>query len=427
MLQSEKGAPMEKQYLTSNMVKVFSYNMPDLHSFYLSLNIKAGQIYEETVGITHLLEHMFFRRLDSFSQIELYRELDKYGFYFNGNSYKEFLRFEMTGNIKFFKEACKIFSKLLAPVSFTSADLKAEQKRICRELEEANYPITIDHLADKSVWKDTPLERSATPSSMRKISLTKLKEEREKIFTAENMFFYVTGDVPEENLRYLYSQIESFPVNSGSILRDNTVPPPANFCRRGPGICTKKSPYNCALFSFDYDALKYRPYEIDMLYDILFTGNSAVFNYSLSEQKALIYDYDARIEGYSNIGRIYFSYEIAFKDLYESLSSSTEVLRGIKTEITDFDFERVRLYYIDNANLRMDYADRMNWDMSYNNHILFYDYADLDQEKKLYEKVTKDRLKIIAEEIFQPANMTLAIHAEKKLDIALIKEIISRI
>lgn len=417
---------MEKQHTTKNKVKVFSYNMPNLHSFCLSLNIKAGKIYEDTIGITHLLEHMFFRRLDDLSQSELYRQLDKYGLNFNASTYRELLRFYVTGNIRFFHEACRIFTKLLAPAAFISADLKIEQKRISRELEENNDPVTIEYLGDKGMWKNTGLERFATPSSMKKISLSKLKNEKEKIFTAENMFFYVTGDVSEENLQYLYGLIETFPVSSGSIIRDNKILPPANFCHRGPDICTKKTYDNYVLFSFDYDNCKYYPYELDLLYDILFTGNSAVFNYDLSEQKAFIYDYDARIERYSNIGHIYFSYEIAFEDLYESLKSSAEVLCAIKTEISDFDIERVKLYYVENADLKMDNVNSMNWAMSYDNHILFYNYADLSQAKKLYETVTKDRLKAIAGEIFRPENLVLAVRAQKKLDLDLIKDIVSK-
>ena len=179
------------------------------------------------------------------------------------------------------------------------------------------------------------------------------------------------------------------------------------------------------MFNFDYDATKYGPHEIDLIYDILFKGHSALFNYSLSEQMGLIYDYDSRIERYSNIGRIYFSYEISFDDLYESLGASIKVLQNLKGNLSDFDFERAKLYVM--TSTKMDNVEDANWHLSYDNHILSYGYSDFDEERVLYAKITKNRLAAVIQEIFRPENLTVAIRAIKKVDVDKIKNLVSAI
>jgi predicted Zn-dependent peptidase len=367
---------------------------------------------------------MFFRRLHNLSQKQLYNELDKYGLSLNGAVNKEIMVFEITGDARYFKEACKIFVKLLAPPTFTNEDLKLEVKRICRELEEKDAPITIDYTADKLAWKDTVFEKFATASSMKKISLNKLKEERQKIFTSDNIFFYVTGAVSDENIDCLRELIENYEISALSAPRANIAPVPLNFCSRGPDILIKKSyAYNKILFSFDYDSKNYTHEEIDLLYDMLFEGNNAAFNYTLSEEKGLIYSFDSYIERFNNIGRLCFSYEIDTDELLESIRTSVEVLQNIKKEISDFDFERVKFTYTE-SDLLQDDADMLNQQMAYDNHLLSYGYKDLSEFKALYKKITKERLIKIANEIFRPENISLAIKAVKKTDENKIREIL---
>ena len=380
-------------------------------------------MYEETPGITHLLEHILCRRLDDLNQSELYKELDKYGLCFNGAIYSKTLCFEVSGNIKFFRQACDVLVKLLAPPCFTDEDLKAERKRICREIEEDDKPNTIDYLINKCVWKDTALGRYASSSAVKKISLAKLKAEKEKIFTSENMFFYATGAVSEEDIGYLGGLIEKYNIPFGTP-RNIVTPVTANFLRRGPDVCVKKpSYYNSVAFSIEYDAEKYTQQEIDLLYAILFFGNSAALYLSLSEERGLIYGIDDYRERYANAGVIYFSYEIEFEDLHESIKASAEVLYNVKTEISDFDFNRAVTYYTE--NVWEDDVDTVNGDMSFDNHCLNYGYKDLDEYKKLFLNVSKERLQTVANEILRSENICVAVRAQKKVDADLIKKIIS--
>lgn len=60
-----KGGIMREQELYINGTRIYSLTNHDLHSFCLSLYIRAGSIFEDMTenGISHLFEHMVFRNL----------------------------------------------------------------------------------------------------------------------------------------------------------------------------------------------------------------------------------------------------------------------------------------------------------------------------------------------------------------------------
>ena len=57
---------MEKCYVTSNNVNIYKYPGDHVHSFSLSMYVKAGSMYEtsEDNGISHFIEHIVIRNIN---------------------------------------------------------------------------------------------------------------------------------------------------------------------------------------------------------------------------------------------------------------------------------------------------------------------------------------------------------------------------
>ena len=75
----------EREYTSKNGVKVYGYKNPALHSFYISLFVRAGMLYENEseLGITHFLEHAIIRNVNKIYGMKLYSELDNRALEFN--------------------------------------------------------------------------------------------------------------------------------------------------------------------------------------------------------------------------------------------------------------------------------------------------------------------------------------------------------
>ena len=120
---------MEKLITSKNGIKVYSYKNQALHSFHISLFLRAGAMFEaaDENGITHFLEHISIRNVNKIMSGGLYTTLDKLGLEFNASSFSEMVQFYMSGASKNFRPAANIFAKLLSPIALEKSEIDAER------------------------------------------------------------------------------------------------------------------------------------------------------------------------------------------------------------------------------------------------------------------------------------------------------------
>ncbi|RGI76372.1 insulinase family protein [Ruminococcus bromii] len=73
---------MEKKLVKlKNGITFISQKLDNVHSVTISVNFKVGSLYEDQInnGITHLIEHLFFRQWDNLPQKQLYYEMQCMG------------------------------------------------------------------------------------------------------------------------------------------------------------------------------------------------------------------------------------------------------------------------------------------------------------------------------------------------------------
>ena len=147
---------MREQELYINGTRIYSLTNHDLHSFCLSLYIRAGSIFEDITenGISHLFEHTVFRNLINKYE-NFYHVMAKRGIDFGGCTYKEFIKFTVTGPSYEFDFAsdilCGVFDEIvLDPCAFAS-----EKKRIKAEMRERDERNSLHYLFCGLLSKDS--------------------------------------------------------------------------------------------------------------------------------------------------------------------------------------------------------------------------------------------------------------------------------
>lgn len=418
---------MEQTYTTKNGIAIYSYPNEHLHSFCICLYVKVGCLYEreEENGITHLLEHLAFRNIDGMMEGTLYQTLDRYGLSFNASTYKEFVQFIITGATQHYDIAVDIITKVLQPLDISREKIELEKQRVKAEIREKGYEKSLDCFTDQIIWKGTGLTRDIAGKigTLNKMGKATLENAHKRMFSVNNIFFYLTGNVTEQQIQNLSSKIESFPVDETEPDHTNEAPIPDGFLQRNGQVEIKNNDYCLVRFSFDIDMKKYTNAEIDLLYDILFSGDSCVVYQELSEKSGLIYSFDARFEQYKNLGNVYFSYEIRHNVLMDSIEKILKRLHNLKQEMKD-ELTHVIAPYVDNAYIMYDDVDDFNWSFAYENHILDCGYQSIEDRKNAYESVTVDRLKEIANEILTKENLVVTLKGQKKkIDLDKIREL----
>jgi predicted Zn-dependent peptidase len=100
--------------------------------FVLCVYVRAGAIYEseEHAGISHLLEHLLFRK--RLAGTEALQRLEKLGGKYNGVTSKDVTYFFISTSMEHWKEACDIMSAIVTKLDITEKDLEHEVG-ICKE------------------------------------------------------------------------------------------------------------------------------------------------------------------------------------------------------------------------------------------------------------------------------------------------------
>ena len=407
---------MEQRYLTTNNLELFYYPGEHLHSFCIGLYLKAGSMYEteEENGLTHFLEHTAIRNINYLMDGGLYAYLDRLGLMFNACTYKEFVQFEITGANKHFQEAVDVFMKLLEPIALPAAEIDVERKRIKAEIREDDERGSLSYFTGNLVWKSTSLARPITGMSSRldRMGKTVLQQYHKKLFASGNLFFYVTGGVKEQDLRYLAAAAEGYELEAAPGIRDNTAPVPEGFFHRN-GLVAVKNSSDCSIrFSIDIDMTRHSQAAYMLLYDILFNCENSKIHQALSETSGYIYSFDPGLEQYSNIGSLYFQYDVRPSRLLDSARMVMDIFRKLKDGIRD-ELDYVKAVYIDNGELILDHAGNLNWTQAYEAHILAKTSADLETRKAQYAAVAAEDITALAREIFTLDHLVVTVMGKK--------------
>lgn len=402
---------MERELKTAAGIPLYYDANPRLHGFCLCLYVKAGPLYEsdDQNGCSHVFEHMVFRHLQARLDGGLYRLLDRLGLEFSACTCRELIQFKITGAARHFDTAAELLSQIFAPMRLSAAEVAMERRRIKAEIREDGERRSLDFFSRQLVWADTPLRHSITgrPAVIDRLGPTALARLQRDLLTVSNVFFYATGRFSEAQIHRLAAQVDRFPVDDGP-LRDNRAPLPTGFARRSGQVAVKNGDAHLVRFSLDIDTGRYPNAALDLLYDILFTGDSCKLYQALSEQTGYAYSYDACLEKYNNIGCLYFQYETGAADLLPSIHAATAVLSAMKQELRD-ELELVRALYVDNAGLVLDNCEEYNWIRAYEGHILGLPYINWSERAAAYAAVEPANITAICREMFRPERLTLTL------------------
>lgn len=408
---------MEESRVTKNGISIYSYKNEHLHSFCICLYIKAGPLYEkdEENGLSHLWEHMVFRKLNALWEGKLYRRLDHLGLTLSGSTYKEFVSFSITGAPKYFREAAEIIARIFEPCPLSMAEINLEKKRIRAEIREDDEKRSLDYFSDQIIWADTTVKNTILGSNqvIHKTGKRALQRFEEETLSPGHLFFYVTGAFDNADLNHLCAGLEGYALTESDKKRENQTAVPKDFFKRNAYIGVKNNRSHYIRFSFDVDARKCRKVEMDLLYDILFTGDSCKVFQELSEKTGYIYSYDACYEQYENIGCLYFSFEIEKKNILPAMEKTILLLNSLKQDLSAA-IQYVLPTYTDNAEFLLDDPESLNWTMAYERHILSETYSSISARKEHYSRVTGPDLGRIAGEIFRKENLVLTLKTDEK-------------
>lgn len=369
---------------------------------------------ERESGITHFLEHVTIRNINSAMNGTLYRTLDELGLEFNASTFAEMVQFYVSGSPKNFRAAAALIASTLSPITLCKSEIEVERARIKAEIREGDEKNSLAAYAASVAFGGTSLSRSITGTGKTVSAITgkKLEAYRKRVMTSGNVFFYVSGNFTDADIEALAREIEGYDVPRGE-KRENAAPIPTGFCQRLPEVHIKNGDFTMLRLTFDIDMRRVSAPALDLLYDMLISGYNSRLFFELSEQRGIFYDINGQLDKYNNLGVFAFSFEIKEEKIYEALELTLKVLTEAKNKIPQ-ENECMKAAYVDNAPMLLDDPRELNFTFGYGNHIMNQKYENVDDYIKAYESVTPHEIQTTMQTVFSPENLTVTVKGKKR-------------
>ena len=417
---------MKKDIILSNGIRLVSHQLPYLHSVTISVSFRAGRIFEteNTAGISHLIEHLFFRKLDDLSYRDLSSETYRIGSEMRGSTYGDTVSFKITVVPRFFSEAFHLMARILHEFDW-SADLIEQEKRLVLnqiKYDTKSYDAWLNHV----YYKGTVFAESnmGTAESVTSLTANQINDFKRAYFCPANAFVTVVGAYTDEGFAAAKRLLEQLPALGTP--KKNKVNKPIHFADRN--IHNRWSVFDteettseiCFCFDVtpdcDYEAARF-------LSCMLGSGYASLLNDRLSEQAALTDEIICDIYSAYGFHRINIRYPIENEDLKKSAVILAQTLNMLKLRIETEWYEQNIVFYTD--NFLKDYDDTQFLSDDYIFSDFSLDGAVVSEPKRCmdkYKRITLHQLSETARKIFTAENTSVII--ETSLDE---REVIERI
>ena len=194
---------MIKKYTCKNGVRIILEEMPILRSVAIGIWVKTGSRNEspEINGISHFIEHMFFKGTKSRSAKEIAESFDRIGGQVNAFTSKEYTCFYAKVLDTHASYALEVLSDMFFNSVFDEKELEKERKVVLEEIKMyEDTPDDIVHdLLSKAIYENHPLGYPilGTEETLQSFTNDMLKQYIHSTYTPENVVISVAGNITD--------------------------------------------------------------------------------------------------------------------------------------------------------------------------------------------------------------------------------------
>lgn len=298
-----------KQFTLPNGIKCLFISNRHLDITSIDISCKVGSKHENSnnYGISHLLEHMFFKGTPKYKNNKaLTSEIESLGGIMNANTSQNKTTFVIKINSKYTKKSIDILADMLLHSSFKKTDLKYEQNITIAELnkyiDDPHYLLI--EMFNKSIFKNTPLENLpiGTIKTINNTTRSSLLNYKNKYYTADNIFITITSNISFVRIQHMLQHSE-FSQFKSSELKKNMP-----FLYSNPSNYTLHVKYrnieqDKIVLGFPVcDIHNKDKYVLNCISNLLTNGLSSILFIELREKNSLVYDISSSTDLYNDIG-----------------------------------------------------------------------------------------------------------------------------
>lgn len=392
---------MIKRYTCQNGVRIILENIPTVRSVAIGVWIGTGSRNEvqENNGISHFLEHMFFKGTKTRTAREIAESFDSIGGQVNAFTSKEYTCYYAKVLDNHANFALDVLADMFFHSTFVTEELNKEKNVVYEEIKMyEDTPDDIVHdLLSKAIYGDHPLGYPILGTEERLATFTDqtLKEYMHNTYTPENVVISIAGNITESFIADVEKYFGSYEggkqehVQSKPIFHTNYI--------------SRKKETEQAHLCIGFEGLQVGHkdvYSLIVLNNVLGGSMSSRLFQEVREQKGLAYSV--------------FSYHSAFQDsgivtiyggtgakqvdvLFDTIQETLEKLKadGITAKELNNSKEQLKgslMLSLESTNSRMSRNGK--------NELLLKRHRTLDEIVEQIDEVTIDGVNTLGQSIF---------------------------
>lgn len=372
----------------------------------------AGSRYEniEIAGISHFLEHMFFKGSKKYPTPKAVAEaVDAFGGEFNAFTGKEYAGYYVKSGAQNLEKSLDVLSDMLLHAQLNQDEINRERGVILEEmamyLDMPTYQISWDF--ERLAFGDQPLGRDqiGTRELIENVTDEQFQQYRNELYVPKNMVITVAGAVNAETLDKVAEYFDMPEQEQG---REIT---PFDFDLKTEKFRIREKKTEQYHLSFGLRAVSEQDdkYPALKVLAVILGGNmsSRMFQH-VREQKGLCYSIRTSVDEYTDTGLLSTRAGVKLGDVLKA----TEAIRAEYDDIrengvSDLELENAKNYLLGKTDLNTEDTEEVAHHFS-KNELLYGIREDFEDWKNQIKAVTKKDVEELAKELLVPQNFRFA-------------------
>jgi predicted Zn-dependent peptidase len=403
-----------KKTLFSNGLRVITLPLKNTKAVTILILVGTGSKYErkELNGISHLLEHMAFKGTKNRPKaFDIAKELDGVGGVYNAFTGKEYMGFWVKVDKSHLNLACDVLSDMLFNSLFKTKEIEKEKKVIFEEInmtkdDPKSYVV---ELWEKLLYGDQPAGRTITGSkeTVAKISRQDLLEYLESQLTGKSVVIVLAGNFWQgdalSKIRHFFSR---FPKKEPAI-KEKT----REFQKEPQVLLKFKETDQChlCLGTRTFNLFSPKRYPLAVLSVLLGGIMSSRLFIEVREKRALGYYIYSYPQHYTDTGYLVTQAGVDNKRVKEAIGVILKEYKRVRErKIPQKELKKAKENIKGKIYLSLETSDAWASFLG-TQEILKKEISLPDKECAMIDKVTKDDVLKVAQEIFRPEKLNLAL------------------
>jgi len=405
---------MYRKTKLKNGLRIITVPQKEAKTVTVLVLVGAGSKYESKniSGISHFLEHMFFKGTDKRKNpMEVAEELDRVGGEYNAFTGEEYTGYYAKVNHSNFLLALDWVSDIFLNSKIPSKELLKERGVIIEEINmyKENPMMYIGDLWKKVLYGDQPAgwDIAGTPENVLSISREDIKKYRENHYTASNTIVCIAGKINEDEaikkVKTYFSKINSnLPKEKIKVVEKQKSP-------KTKIIYKKVNQVNVALGVRGYNINHPHKHTLDLISVILGGSMSSRLFKEIREKLGAAYYVRTYNYNDTDSGSLVTFAGVDKRKLNKVIEAILKEYKKLtKIKVSEKELKKAKEYIKGKAILAMESSDSQAsfYGMQ---ELLKNDIVSLDDTFKKIDKVTTNDIMMMAKDIFKNEKLNMAL------------------